>query len=49
MVSAGFKIFIPVPPKTSFPITTPNTTETANIHRGKSTGTISGTNIPVTR
>ena len=49
MVKAGFRIFIPVPPKTSLPITTPKTTDTASIQRGKSTGTIRGTSIPVTR
>ena len=31
------------------PITTPKATATASIQSGKSTGTISGTNIPVTR
>ena len=49
MVKAGFKIFIPVPPKTSLPMITPNTTATANIQSGVSTGTIKGTNIPVTK
>ena len=49
MVKAGFKIFIPVPPNTSLPITTPKTTATDNIHNGVSTGTINGTNIPVTK
>jgi len=42
-------MFIPVPPKTSFPITTPNITATASIQSGVSIGTISGTNIPVTK
>ena len=49
MVNAGFKIFIPVPPNTSFPITTPKTTATESIHNGVSMGTINGTNIPVTK
>ena len=49
MVRAGFKIFIPVPPKTSLPMTTPKITATANIHSGVSIGTINGTNIPVTK
>ena len=48
-VNAGFKIFIPVPPKTSLPITTPKITATVSIHNGISTGTINGTNIPVTK
>ena len=46
---AGFKIFIPVPPKTSLPITTAKTTETASIHKGTSTGIIRGISIPETR
>ena len=49
MVNAGFKIFIPVPPKTSLPITTPKITATVSIQSGISIGTINGTNIPVTR
>ena len=49
IVKAGFKIFIPVPPNTSFPITTPKITAIDSIHSGISTGTINGTNIPVTR
>ena len=49
MVNAGFRMFIPVPPKTSLPITTPKITATANIHNGISTGTINGTSIPVTK
>ena len=48
-VRAGFKIFIPVPPKTSLPITTAKTTETASIHNGTSTGIIRGISIPETR
>ena len=49
MVSAGFKIFIPVPPNTSLPMITPKATATASIQSGISTGTIRGTNIPVTK
>jgi len=48
-VSAGFKIFIPVPPNTSLPITTANTTDIASIQRGTSTGIIRGINIPETK
>ena len=48
-VSAGFKIFIPVPPKASLPISTANATETATIQRGMSTGIIIGINNPVTK
>ena len=48
-VSAGFKIFIPVPPNTSLPITTANITDTANIHNGIEIGIIIGINNPVTR
>jgi Na+-transporting NADH:ubiquinone oxidoreductase subunit B len=49
VVKAGFNTFIPVPPKTSLPITTAKTTETANIHNGTSTGIIRGINIPETK
>ena len=47
--SAGFQIFIPVPPNTSFPIITANATPTARIQRGTSTGIIIGMSIPETR
>ena len=46
---AGFKIFIPVPPKASLPIKTANATDTPNIHNGKSIGIIKGINIPETK
>ncbi len=47
--SAGFQMFIPVPPKTSFPMITAKATAIASIHRGTSTGTIRGMSIPDTR
>jgi len=46
---AGFQIFIPVPPNTSFPTITAKITERARIQRGTSTGIIRGISIPVTR
>ena len=49
VVSATFKTFIPVPPNTSFPITTPKTTAKATIQSGVSIGIIKGINIPETK
>jgi len=49
MVNAGFKIFIPVPPKTSLPKITPKITAITSIQIGVSIGIISGTSIPVTK
>ncbi len=46
---AGFQMFIPVPPKTSLPKITAKATATASIHRGMSTGTMSGMKKPDTR
>ena len=48
-VKAGFRIFIPVPPKTSLPTTTAKITDNANIQRGTSIGIVSGINIPETK
>jgi hypothetical protein len=48
-VSAGFRTFIPVPPKTSLPITTPKLTPAATIHSGSVGGHVSGNSMPVTR
>lgn len=47
--SAGFQMFIPVPPNTSFPTITANATDSARIQSGTSTGIISGISIPDTR
>ncbi len=47
--SAGFTIFIPVPPNASFPIKTANAVATPSIQRGISTGTIRGISMPVTK
>ena len=48
-VNAGFKIFIPVPPKTSFPIKTAKMVEIATIHRGMSIGMVIGIKSPETK
>jgi hypothetical protein len=48
-VSAGFKIFIPVPQKLLLPIITANIVATASIHKGTSMGIISGINMPETK
>ncbi len=48
-VSAGLKIFIPVPPNTSLPNITAKATPKATIHSGVLTGIIIGINRPVTR
>jgi len=47
--NAGFNIFIPVPPKTSFPKTTAKNVAMATIHKGMSIGTIIGISIPETK
>ncbi len=48
-VSAGLKMFIPVPPNTSFTNTTEKATPKATIQRGVLTGMIIGMRSPVTR
>ena len=48
-VRAGFKKFLPEPPNTSFPITTPNAIPTAACHSGSVAGSVNGYKIPVTR
>ena len=48
-VRATFKIFIPVPPKTSLPITTAKMVAAATIHNGTSAGIIKGISIPETK
>ncbi len=48
-VSATFKMFMPVPPKTSLATTTAKATAKATIQRGTSTGMMSGINMPDTR
>ena len=42
-------MFIPVPPKTSFPMTTANIVATATIQSGTSAGIHRGINIPETK
>ena len=42
-------MFIPVPPKTSLPITTANIVAIATIHNGTSAGIQRGINIPETK
>ena len=44
-VNAGFKKFLPVPPKTSLPITIPNVIPMAACHRGKSGGQLKANKI----
>ena len=48
-VKAGLKIFIPTPPKISFPITIPNDVAIANCHRGIDGGIVSGIKAQVTK
>ena len=48
-VKAGFKMFIPVPPKASFAINTAKITDIASIHNGISIGIIIGIRSPVTK
>ena len=48
-VSAGLRIFIPVPPNTSLPIITAKAVATATIQSGISGGRMSGIIIPVTK
>ncbi len=48
-VNAGFKIFLPVPPNISFPITTPKEIPRATCQRGIVGGSIRGNKRPVTR
>ena len=49
VINATLKMFIPVPPNTSFAKITENAVATARIHSGQSTGTIIGIRIPETR
>ncbi len=46
---AGLRKFIPVPPKTSFAITTPKLMPSAACHRGAVAGSVRGKMRPVTR
>ena len=48
-VKAGFRKFFPVPPKISFPITTPKLIPIATIQSGKSGGQLSENKIDVTK
>ena len=45
-VSAGFKMFIPVPPNTSLPMTTPKVIPSATCHKGIVAGSVSGKEHP---
>ena len=49
VMSATLKMFIPVPPKISLPITTAKATATASAHSGQPTGMMRGMMIPDTR
>ena len=49
VMSAGLKMFIPVPPNISLARMTLKATAKASIHKGRVTGTIMGMMIPDTR
>ena len=48
-VRAGFRKFFPVPPKTSFPITTPNAIPNATCHSGAEAGIVRAKSIELTK
>ena len=48
-IRAGLKIFMPTPPKISFPITIPNEVAMATCHNGIDGGNVSGIRAHVTR
>ena len=48
-VNAGLKMFVPTPPKISFPIIIPNAVPIKTCHKGTSGGIVKGINAQVTR